>query len=406
MTNKTYFAYIRVSTTRQGILSTSLTEQRAAIHRYAEAHNLSITEEFEEQETAAKKGRRVFLEIIQKLKAGKASGLIMHKIDRGARNLKDWAELGDLIDAGIDIQFANESLDLFSRGGRLSADIQAVVAADYIRNLREEVRKGFYGRIKQGLYPMPAPLGYCDRGAGKVKAIDPAIAPLIRKMFQFYASGQYGLNALVIKMNFLGLRGRKGQKLTRNGISHILNNHFYTGVIRIKVSEQFYPGKHEAIISQRLFDRVQYILKRRLHRVGGKSALKEAFLFRGLVSCKCCSAMLIAEQQKGYIYYRCHTRRCPQKTVREEIIQHAVIMLLKSINRVVERLEDKAPQYLQTAYMTFQLTSYAGRRKVMSKIIEAILVEDKKVILTLRKPCETTLSAVNLDRSGLEQNMA
>jgi site-specific DNA recombinase len=33
--------------------------------------------------------------MIAALKQGKASGVIMHKIDRGARNLKDWAELGE-----------------------------------------------------------------------------------------------------------------------------------------------------------------------------------------------------------------------------------------------------------------------------------------------------------------------
>ena len=58
------------------------------------------------------------------------------------------------------------SLDLNTRGGRLSADIQAVVAADFIRNLREETKKGFYGRLKQGLYPICAPIGYLDRGGG------------------------------------------------------------------------------------------------------------------------------------------------------------------------------------------------------------------------------------------------
>ena len=64
--------------------------------------------------------------------------MIIHKIDRSARNLKDWADLGELIDQGIDVHFANESLDLHSRGGRLSADIQAVVAADYTC-IREEI---------------------------------------------------------------------------------------------------------------------------------------------------------------------------------------------------------------------------------------------------------------------------
>ena len=73
-------------------------------------------------------------------------------------DIKDWANLGELIDGGVEVHFANESIDINSRGGRLYADIQAVVAADYIRNLRDEVKKGLYGRLKQGLYPMPAPV--------------------------------------------------------------------------------------------------------------------------------------------------------------------------------------------------------------------------------------------------------
>ena len=154
-----YLAYVRVSTARQGERGVSLQEQRDAILRYAERNRLEISRWFEERETAAKRGRPVFNEMLYLLRKGKAQGVLIHKIDRSARNMKDWAELGELIDRGTEIHFVNESLDLASRGGRLSADIQAVVAADYIRNLREESRKGFYGRIKQGLFPLPAPMG-------------------------------------------------------------------------------------------------------------------------------------------------------------------------------------------------------------------------------------------------------
>jgi DNA invertase Pin-like site-specific DNA recombinase len=90
--------------------------------------------------------------MLKLLRQRKAEGVVMHKIDRSARNLKDWADLVDLADRGIEVQFANEGLDLNSRGGRLSADIQAVVASDYIRNLREEAKKGIYGRLKQGFH--------------------------------------------------------------------------------------------------------------------------------------------------------------------------------------------------------------------------------------------------------------
>jgi site-specific DNA recombinase len=139
---KTFFAYVRVSTVRQGERGVSLQEQRDAIERYASRNSLAIAQWFQERETAAKRGRPGFSQMLRLLKANRAAGVIIHKIDRSARNLKDWADLGELIDRGVEVHFANESLDLNSRGGRLSADIQAVVAADFIRNLRQETKKG------------------------------------------------------------------------------------------------------------------------------------------------------------------------------------------------------------------------------------------------------------------------
>ena len=115
----------------------------------------------------------------------------MHKIDRSARNLRDWSAIGGLSDAGIDVYFATETLDFRSRGGRLTADIQAVIAADYLRNLREETIKGLQGHLKQGLYPFKAPVGYLDQGGGKPRIPDPKTAPLIREVFELYASGQH-----------------------------------------------------------------------------------------------------------------------------------------------------------------------------------------------------------------------
>src|SRR5438477_379844 len=131
-----------------------------AITRYAARQTLTVSQWFEDQQTAAKSGRPVWNQMLKLLRRNKAQGVVIHKIDRSARNLRDWADLGEFIDQGVEVHFANESLDLASRSGRLSADIQAVVAADYIRNLREEAKKGIYGRLKQGLYPFRSPIGY------------------------------------------------------------------------------------------------------------------------------------------------------------------------------------------------------------------------------------------------------
>jgi site-specific DNA recombinase len=124
-----YYGYIRVSTAKQGVQGVSLPEQKDAILRYCQRNGMAVCQWFEERETAAKAGRPVFSRMLRLLAQGKARGVVIHKIDRSARNLKDWANLGELIDRDIEVHFANESLDLKSRGGRLSADIQAVVAA-------------------------------------------------------------------------------------------------------------------------------------------------------------------------------------------------------------------------------------------------------------------------------------
>ncbi|MDA8088371.1 MAG: recombinase family protein [Nitrospiraceae bacterium] len=324
---KNYFGYTRVSTIKQGEKGVSLQEQKSAIENYAQRNGLIIGDWFEEKETAAKRGRPVFNKMMKLLKQGTAHGVIIHKIDRSARNLKDWADLGDLIDQGIEVHFVNESLDMNSRGGRLSADIQAVVAADYIRNLREETRKGFYGRLKQGIYPLPAPLGYLNRGKGNPKELDPQKAPLVKKTFELYSSGKYSLDTLVGEVYSLGLRNSTGEPVSRAGLSIMLNNPFYMGIIRLRSTGERFPGIHQPLITASLFKRVQAILNNKTNT----KIQKHDFLFRRMIVCKHCGYSVIGELQKGAVYYRCHGKDCPVTCIKEEMIEESVFGTFKPV---------------------------------------------------------------------------
>lgn len=338
---RTFYGYIRVSTVRQGEHGVSLQEQKEAIERYAARKGLRVQDWFEEQQTAAKQGRPVFNRMLRLLRKGKASGVIIHKIDRSARNLKDWAELGELIDSGIAVHFTNESLDLNSTTGRLSADIQAVVAAHYIRNLREETLKGFYGRLKQGIYPMPALLGYLDAGPGKTKVLDPERAPLMKLAFELYASGKYGLNRLSDMLFELGLRTKSGKQVSDSVLSRLLKNPFYMGVIRIQKTGESFLGSHEPLVSKSLFESVQAVLEGKY--VSGPH--RHQYLFRRFIRCKHCGYSLSPEKQKGHVYYRCQTSRCPTKTIREEMIDEAVRKKLRAL-----KLQDEECRYLQRKF--------------------------------------------------------
>lgn len=333
--NKKYFGYTRVSTQKQGEKGVSLQEQKDAIQRYAGHGNLEITQWFEEMETAAKRGRPVFNQMMNLLRKGKADGIVIHKIDRSARNLKDWSDLGEMIDQGVEVHFANESLDLHSRGGRLSADIQAVVAADFIRNLREETKKGMYGRVKQGFYPWKAPLGYLDMGKAKVKEIDPEKGPLVKMAFELYVSGKFPLKKLAEEMYRLGLRNIRGRIVSINGLSLMLKNPFYVGIIRIKKTGEAFDGSHIPLVSQSLFQKVQDALRRRFNA----RKRKHDYLFRKMITCAGCGRSVIGERQRGNVYYRCHSDECISVTAREDAINEESIRSLQPLQLSKEEIE-------------------------------------------------------------------
>ncbi|MEM7301034.1 MAG: recombinase family protein [Pseudomonadota bacterium] len=321
---KQCFGYVRVSTKKQGE-GVSLEAQKDAILCFAKQNGIRITKWFEEEQTAAKSGRPVFSAMLKALRAHKAEGVVMHKIDRSARNFRDWARIGDLSDAGIDVHFASESLDFRSRGGRLSADIQAVIAADYIRNLKDEIRKGQRRLLDTGYYPFSAPIGYRDNGKGKLKTPDPEQAHLVRLAFELYASERHSIRSLLIEMNQRGLRNKKGGPVSKGCLEGLLSNPFYTGVIHVRRTGDVYQGKHKPIISVSLFETVQETKKRKYH----KKVTRHDHLFRGLFRCRQCQTSMIPEGKRGHVYYRCQKQACPTNSIREEQIDRTVSAGLK-----------------------------------------------------------------------------
>lgn len=322
---KNCFGYVRVSSQKQGE-GISLEAQKDAILRFAAQNGVAISEWFEEQQTAAKSGRPVFNDMLKALRAGRAEGVVMHKIDRSARNFFDWAKIGELADSGIDVHFATESLDFRSRGGRLTANIQMAVAEDYVRNLRSEILKGQRGQLERGFYPFSAPFGYRDNGKRQLKTVDPVVGPFVRLAFELYGSGQYSLNSLRQEMAEHGLVQASGKPLNKGCFERILNNSFYAGVIHIRRTGEVYKGAHEPLISPALFKRVQQVKSGK----SGKKRTRHNHVFRGLFACGSCGRSMIPEKQKNHVYYRCQNPDCLGNCVREEQLDEAVLSELRS----------------------------------------------------------------------------
>ena len=342
---KQCYGYVRVSSHKQGE-GVSLDAQKDAILRFADQNGISITKWFEEEQTAAKSGRPVFNSMLKSLQTGKVSGVVMHKIDRSARNFFDWAKIGELADNGIEVHFATESLDFQSRGGRLTANIQMAVAEDYVRNLKAEIHKGQRGQLERGFYPFSAPIGYQNNGKKQLKTIDPVVGPLVRQAFELYASGQYSFESLRREMVHRGFRQANGRPRSRGCFEAFLGNPFYAGIIRIKRTGEIYEGAHEPLISVETFEQAEAVRAGRRH----KRLTRHQHLFRGLFACGQCGRSMIPERQKGHLYYRCHFPDCAGNSVRQEPLDQAVQGVLSKIHfrqSVLDTIEARVATWIK-----------------------------------------------------------
>jgi DNA invertase Pin-like site-specific DNA recombinase len=354
------FAYLRVSTVRQGE-GVSLQEQRSAIEDCAQKRGLVISEWFEEKETAAKAGRPVFNRMIKRLRQGHAEGLVVHKLDRSARNLHDWATVSALMDTNTAFHIATEPIDFTTRGGRMTADFLAVIAADFSRNQREETRKGLYGRLKQGLYPFKAPLGYVDTGRGLAKAPCPKNGPLVKELYALYLGGEHSLRSLHAEMNRRGLRGYSDKPVSLHGIEKILSNTFYYGLITIKRTGETFDGKHEPLITKRQFAQAQVVKAGRC----GPKVTRHNHQFQGIFRCGLCDGPMVPERQKAYVYYRCTPKRCEMTCMREDRIEQALLLRLSEAEFSPDDIEQLKLRWdAQSAHKDID----ANRRSILARI--------------------------------------
>jgi site-specific DNA recombinase len=135
------------------------------------------------------------------------------------------------------------------------------------------------------------------------------------------------LDTLGEELHRLGLRNHNGGRVTRNGISTLLNNPFYIGIIRIRLTGESFAGIHEPLIGKVVFDRVQAVLTGKMNTC----TQRHAFLFRRLLACATCHYSLIGERQKGHVYYRCHNKLCPPTSIREETVVAGVARFLQQL---------------------------------------------------------------------------
>ena len=335
--------YARVSSKEQEKEGFSIPAQLKLLKEYAAANGFVVAQEYVDVETAKQTGRAAFCEMVAYLKAHPSVRvMLVEKTDRLYRNLKDWVTVDEL---EVEIHFPKEGVVL-SRDSRSSEKfmhgIKVLMAKNYIDNLSEEARKGMQEKAEQGIWPTVAPLGYRNVvGANGKKIIepDPDSAPIIARLFEYYATGTLSLKEAAEKARAAGLVYRKsGAPVPVSTVHVTLRNRLYMG--EFEWNGHIYPGKHQPLVTRELWGRVQGVLDGRRARKSRR--VRHDFAFSGLMVCGHCGCSMVGEIKKQrYVYYHCtgYRGRCAEPYVREEVVEQQFTHLLGRLKFDDEMLE-------------------------------------------------------------------
>ena len=335
---KTAVIYVRVSSKEQQQEGFSIPAQRKLLEAYAKDQDFSVLETYEDVETAKRAGRRSFGKMVEFLrKHTSCKAVLVEKTDRLYRNFEDAVTMGGL---DVDLHFVKEGT-IYNRetksSEKLQHDLKLVIAKNYIDNLAEETSKGLLEKARQGLYPSMAPLGYLNDRNTRTIVLDPERAPMVRRLFEEYASStRVTLKDLVKLADNMGLRSRKGNKIGKAAIAHLLHNPILIGDYVWK--GVYYHGKHEPLVTRELFNRVQ----ERFKAWSYSGVQHKNHPFRGLVRCGNCGCLVTPESHKGkFTYYHCtHARgNCKERSLNEPDLAAALGEPLKRLRLDPERVD-------------------------------------------------------------------
>ena len=392
-----YFLYARKSTDEEDRQILSIQAQITEVLEYAKKEKLEIVREFIESRTAKAPGRPIFDEMISLLERGKAEGILTWHPDRLARNSMDGGKIIYLVDKGVikDLKFPTYRFDNTAQG-KFMLSIAFSQSKYYVDNLSENIKRGIRQKIRNGIFCGPAPVGYLNDTKTKTVIVDKKKAPLVRKMFELYATGNYTLESLTLKINSLGFATQMGNPLRISKCQQILNNPFYYGLL--SYWGEHFEGKHEPIITKKLFDRVQIVMRQR-----GRPQSKNTkyFVFKGLMRCGVCGATVTAEIQKGHYYYHCTRKLRPcksssQKFVREESLAQQVQEFIQKVSLSDDWLENILRE-LDKDKDTFSQSSLTHLQNLQAKINEIDAKISKLIDLYLQ-------GSLSLEEYNLKKN--
>jgi site-specific DNA recombinase len=270
------------------------------------------------------------------IEAGEVEALYADAQDRLSRGkVVEWAVFADLChQAGTTIVIDGRPIDPESEADEILGVVKALAArresAEKAHRSRGAVRQAMNaGRYLGG----PAPFGYESEGEKETRrlVINPSEARTILQMVAWYEQGA-GYVEIADRLNREGVPSPAGGMWERSEVANIIRSPITAGYVRRRTrdaagrlqGQEIFPGAHEAIIDPERWQRLQEI---RLSRRGKGRRPNGGHVFvGGILRCpECRNSLRPRTTPKGYAYYECRTRRCPQSAINARVVEKLIL---------------------------------------------------------------------------------
>jgi DNA invertase Pin-like site-specific DNA recombinase len=225
--------------------------------------------------------------LLADIEAGPVNTVVVYKVDRLTRSLADFAKIVDAFDArNVSFVSVTQQFNTTSSMGRLTLNMLLSFAQFEREVTGERIRDKIAASKRKGMWMGGVtPLGYDVEDRKLV--IKEHEADTVRHIFHRYAALK-SVRALKEELDAAGIvsKVRDGQRpggvpLAPGALYAMLQNRIYRG--EIVHNDNVYPGLHEAIIDEALWNAVQETLaKNRVERIT-RSTASDPSLLAGLV---------------------------------------------------------------------------------------------------------------------------
>lgn len=362
--------YPRVSTEDQFRHGHSLDEQKERMLKLCDYKNYEVYKVYEDAGISAKNmNRPAFQEMIQDVKDGKINKIIVYKLDRLTRSIKDLEEICIFLeDNHCSLESMCEDINTSTANGKFFIRMLTILAQLEIERTSERTKFGMVGAVKKGHFVGRAPIGY-DK-VDKKLVINDLESEVIRRIFDLYIKGT-AANAITKLLNEEKVLNRKWIPTL---IDRILSNEIYIGnyVHRKTVSNeksQKFVGVAPAIIEEEVFNIAQIQKQKNLKNY----KRKQTYIFMQSIKCPKCDTIMGGCSSKSHTgekhcYYHC--AKCKTR-VSEKKIEKQMINFLDDMLDFFLLIDNTYKPYL------YQDTE--SELKKCNKIINELEIKEKRI---------------------------